>query len=205
VPACDACNQATKKHEQIVAFIARLSGPAVTREQMREFEELMRRMHKHHPLLLAEMAPSWLQQHDFRALGPQFADEGPFNASGPLLSASLDAFAKKLAHSFYYTHARRVLPPTGGMVHKIFTNYDRQLGRVPQVIFRGLTGPLTLQQGKFNVANQFEYAFGIGERFGAFVASFRTTLLIHMIVHEDRQALKQLGATVPIAASGVRT
>lgn len=205
VPACDACNQATKKHEQIVALIARLSGPSVTREQQREFKDLLRRISKHSPMLHAELTPSWRQQYDVQnELGGRSGDGGPINASGPRLRESTDAFSMKLAHALYYTRAGRIIPPAGGVAHRLYTNWDRRKKLIPPTIFEGLSEPQTLRQGEFNVSNQFEYAFGIGDRFGAFVATFRQTFLVQMIVHEDRQALQQLGPDIPITLPGVR-
>jgi len=67
------------------------------------------------------------------------------------------------------------------------------------------SNPRTLRQGRLEVSGQFEYAFGIGEQFGAFIATFRETFLVHRVVHEDRRVFEEMiRAGLPIAVPGVR-
>jgi len=65
----------------------------------------------------------------------------------------MQTFASKLGFAFYYGLTRSIIPPSGGVVARWFSNVDRLEGSFPQTIFDVLLPPQTLKQGKFEVSS----------------------------------------------------
>jgi hypothetical protein len=73
-----------------------------------------------------------------------------------------------------------------------FSNYERAMGRFPETALDHLHTPMTLSQGRFEVSEQFQYAWRLtetgsaGQYFGAFGSAFA----IVAFVARDRKTLR---------------
>jgi len=86
---------------------------------------------------------------------------------------------------------KKVLPKTGGVVARWFSNLERRQGKFPQSVFEHLLPPTTLHQGNFEVSNQFEYSWRIaeGDRMAMFLATFRRSFAVLAFAAVDKALL----------------
>ena len=139
VPACYACNQATKHHEQVAAMLGRIYPDASTTAGDEEVGKIMKAVSTNVPGLLEEMAPSPSQRERFAKANVNFPNLGGIlNASGPLLNRSIQVFGAKLGYALYYDSTERVIPLGGGVAVRWFSNFDAVTGRIPSEFLRML-------------------------------------------------------------------
>lgn len=197
-PACKSCNGATGAHEQVAALISRSYPDPKTTEEIREFGLIMRSVKKHSPLVLSEMGASWRQDYDVRRkLGASFKG-GAINAGGPLVSHSIEMFGVKLFLALHYEHTGTIVPKRGGVSVLWFTNWNRINNTIPPELLTLAGEPMSLQQGQWSVANQFEYKVSTDPdgKFGMYVATFRESFLIAGFVSQET---KMFSDTMPEA------
>ena len=197
-PACKSCNGATGAHEQVAALFARSYPDPKTKEEIREFQRLMRSVKEHSPLILGEMGASWRQDYDVhRKLGSSFKG-GAINVGGPLVSHSIEMFGVKLALALHYEHTGTIVPKRAGVSVRWFTNWNRINDTIPPDLLSLAGQPMSLQQGRWSVANQFEYKMSADAegKFGMYVATFRESFLIAGFVADERKVFSD---TVPEA------
>ncbi len=161
-PACHDCNQGSKGHEQVAALFARILPDGVTDAEDRELKKILRAVNKNRPGLLEEMMPSPRQQQEFQSLRGLTGINcgGVLNASGPLLNESLGIFAAKMGLALHYHVTKRIVPDKGGILIRIYSNHDAFVGQIPPDIFNVIGKPDTLKMGKWEVSDQFSFAFG---------------------------------------------
>src|ERR1700676_2056721 len=86
---------------------------------------------------------------------------------GPLTIRQLNIFAHKTTVALHFQHFQKPLP-VDGRVHAIWrTKEDFALG-VPQELIDLLPGYATMVQGKWNLAEFFEYKFATNDTDGMF-------------------------------------
>ena len=100
----------------------------------------------------------------------------------------MQTFAFKVGFSLYYELTKKVLPKTGGVVARWFSNFDRLNGTFPQSVFEHLLPPHTLRQGKFEVLDQFAYQWRLAEeeRLAMFLATFRHSFAVLAFAAVDK-------------------
>lgn len=196
VPACRACNELTRQHEQVAAMLARFYPDPRTPEEAQELDKILKAVRRNHPLLFSELQPSWLQLYDYKANQDAPGSKlprlgGPLNANGPHLNESMEVFSAKLCFGLYSNHGGHPVGVGGGVATRWYTNYDRLTGRMPTEVLDLFPNRDTLTQGKWSVSDQFEYLWALTEdsRAGGFVAMFRKAFAVIGFVHQDRQQL----------------
>lgn len=140
------------------------------------------------PGLLEEMH---IPREKQEAAGWRMENGGLLRANGPLVSSHMKTFAHKIGFALYYELTRTVLPKTGGVVARWFSNVDRLNGTFPQSVFEHLLPPNTLRQGKFEVSDQFQYQWRLAEhdRMAMFLATFRQSFAVLAFAAVDKGLL----------------
>jgi hypothetical protein len=69
-------------------------------------------------------------------------------------------FGAKLGFALHYEALQNVLPPTGGVLPRWFSNAQAARGEIPNALLSLLPATRqTLKQGRREVSDQFEYAW----------------------------------------------
>jgi hypothetical protein len=158
--ACDPCNQNTKYAEQVASFLTSIypdaSDPALLDEALGKF----RKVRNHDPELINEifdLSDNQRQNFDMeRHLLP--SNVSPLKANGPLLNSYLEIFNTKCVLALHHHLTRNIVPKTGVVIVRWHSNYENMLGRIPPSTMKIFSGPKTLEQGSFNVMDQFAYS-----------------------------------------------
>lgn len=192
VPACHECNQFTKRHEQVAALLARLYPDPKTRGAQNEVQKIMKACFRNVPGLMEELSPSWRQQYDFQEARIQLPGVGgPLNASGPMLNRSIKIFAVKLCLALHYDRFGQVVPVSGGVSVRWYSNFDHITNKIPDDFLNIFGQRATLQQGSWNVSEQFEYSWATPDpaRMVAYFAVFRYSFAVAGFVVLDKTFL----------------
>ena len=195
VPACKKCNNSTGAHEQVAAFLARLyPNKPYNKLDIKEFGKITKAIAKNNPELLEELVPSWQQQYDYVNLN---LPGKPLYANGPLLNKSIQIFGRKLCQALHYAHTNKIVPTTGGIYVRWYSNYNRMTGNMPDWWINRFPSPKTLEQGKRNVCDQFQYSLMITEdkTQGGYFATFQKSFAILGLVLLERDPLLELEDT----------
>jgi hypothetical protein len=161
VPSCSACNRATSSSEQVVAALARAMREWSPRglDDHRTKEILFNGVRRDVPEVLEEWGRPLRrkQRASFEKLQTALSMEvRPINV-GNLTRQHIRVFAAKLAFALHYHSAKRVVPPSGAVFLKIRSIAEMLWQPLPAE-FRGLFGDIqTLQQGRFEVSDQFAF------------------------------------------------
>ena len=92
--------------------------------------------------------------------------------------------------ALYYKHLDRILPSTGGIALKWYTNLQVVNGEIPEEVENSLLGHSATRRCNTNLEDQFFYKFGITEKHSAvFVAVFRMSFAIVGIVKNVAEEL----------------
>ena len=196
-PACDQCNQSTGSHESVAALMARaMAGRPYNDQETKEIRKLLLAVDSNRHGLLQELVPNWQQQYDFDNLNhpAKPLGGGPINANGPLLNQSMQIVGAKLCKALHYQHTNKIVPKTGVIYVRWYSNYDRITGSIPDTLINQLPEPRTLAQGKWNVSDQFEYSFNVSEdgKLGIYFATFQQSFAICGFVSSERGILPEL-------------
>ena len=205
VPACKSCNQAIKRHEQVAAMLGRIFPDGATVEEREEMKKIMSAVARYSPGVLEEMKPSRSQQERGGIKLERLPGAaGVLNCSGPLLNESIQKFGGKLGLALHYETTNRIVPIDGGVAVRWYSNYDAVTDGLPKELFRYLGPERTLQQGSWNVHDQFGYAYAVSENsFSAgYFATFRISFAVLCWVNEN---VANFGDVDPIHKPGMFT
>jgi hypothetical protein len=160
VPGCEACNRATRQHEQVAALFGRIFPDGRTAEERDELQRIMRAVNSNNPGLLEEMIPSRRQKALFTQSINLLPLRAPsvLNCSGPMVNRSMQIFGAKLGFALHYARTGRIIPLTGGVAVRWYSNYDAVTGEIPANIYDMLGPPRTLRQGQWHAGDQFSLA-----------------------------------------------
>ncbi|MCK1312007.1 hypothetical protein [Bradyrhizobium sp. 23] len=186
--SCEPCNGGTKHADLVAAMLGRSMPDSGTDAGRAEMKSIFSAVNNNIPGLLQEMhIPRELQT----AAGWRKQNGGLLRTDGPLVSSHMQTFAFKIGFSLYYELTKKVLPKSGGVVARWFSNVDRLDGTFPQSVFEHLLPPTTLRQGKFEVPDQFEYQWRLaeGDRMAMFLATFRQSFAVLAFAATDRGLL----------------
>lgn len=186
--SCEPCNGGTKHVDLVAAMVGRSMPDSGTEAGRAEMKNIFSAVNNNIPGLLQEM---YLSREQQSAGGWREEDGGLLRANGPLVSSHMQTFAFKVGFSLYYELTKKVLPKTGGIAARWFSNFDRLDGAFPQSVFEHLLPPTTLRQGKFEVSDQFEYQWRHAEDEGMamFLATFRRSFAVLAFAAVDRSLL----------------
>lgn len=158
-----------------------------------ELESILKAIGNNVPGLLQEMHIGRAGQKIARKRLPFGTSVGGFlRVNGPFLSGHMEKFAAKLGFALFYEVTRKIIPPTGGVAARWYSNLDRLDGTFPQSIFDLLMPPQTLKQGRFDVAEQFSYQWRLteGEQMGLFCAFFGASFAVLACAATDKTLLR---------------
>jgi hypothetical protein len=186
--SCESCNGGTKHADLVAAMVGRSMPDSETEAGRAEMKSIFSAVTNNIPGLLQEM---YLSREQQSAAGWREQDGGLLRTNGPLVSSHMQTFAFKIGFSLYYELTKTVLPKTGGVVARWFSNVDRLDGTFPQTVFEHLLPPTTLRQGKFEVSDQFAYQWRLaeGDRMAMFLATFRQSFAVIAFAAADRGLL----------------
>ena len=183
--ACDECNNGTSGADIVVAFLARLSQddrPAM----LAEAAQLRGKMIQIAPGVFEEFRdPAKAQKVWQRTQGGILKSVATVNMDGPLTKAYLTIFSAKLGMALYREHVGIALPLDGGVQIQFFLNAG--LARATaEAMLKVLPGHKTLQQGKFQVHDQFAYRYNCDERsIVAALIGFNSNLHIFVVATSE--------------------
>lgn len=184
MPACKECNGGTSKADLTAAMVSRWNYNSPEQER-KDHSRLATQVRRQAPELIDEwtkMSPSergGAMAH-LRKYGVQVPDDAGLVSIGPHTIRQLNIFAHKAALCLYFEHFKKPLPNSGLVSAHWKTKEDFSKGGVPQELFDILPQYGTLVQGKWNVAEIFEYRFAVNEADGLFgcLAKLRTGLFV---------------------------
>jgi hypothetical protein len=112
-------------------------------------------------------------------------------AIGPLTIRQLNLFSHKVVLGLYFEHFRELLPDTGRVCAYWRTKEDIPKGGLPPVLFEMMNQYGTLEQGKWNAREVFEYRFDVNENDGLFacLARLRGGLFVTGFAVKDAKAV----------------
>jgi hypothetical protein len=180
-PACSFCNNSTSSAELLVAMFARMFPDASNPEDLKEVQNLIKDAFHFFPALAREMMPTHRQVRNAR---PVLAELGPgvsvMNAESPILNLAMRIFAYKLTCALHFEQTGNIVPADGAVGFRWFSNYDAVKGDIPSPIFELAQGVGTLQQGKWTVADQFNYTWAVADtnEAGLYVGYFRQSFIV---------------------------
>ncbi len=166
-----------------------------------ELAALMRAVEHNYPEVLLELKPSVRQLRNARdqlglstQLGESVTELPLLSAGGPLVEGSLHQFARKLFCALFYKHARSILPASGGVAVKWFTNLQLEDAEILRTLAPILPGDQVLQRARTNLDDQFFYRWVVAETkdVAVFLAFFRQSFAILGYVCTTLDALMKL-------------
>lgn len=189
-PACKICNELSGPHELVAALLSRvLSFKQMSILEKRELQKLFRAVDRSRHGLLKELWPTWQQQYDYNHLNHPDKPRGggPLNAGGPMLNQSIQLFGAKMCLALHYEHKKVIVPPSGGVMIRWYSNWDRITNNIPDVIFELFQKNVTLVQGKWDVKDQFSYSYAFPENsdMSAFFCTFRKSFAFVGFIRHD--------------------
>lgn len=184
--ACHACNQGSKGIDQVMSLICRAYPDAKTDAAKAELRKLMRAVSNNHPDAFMELQPSREQVERARRLDNAPADAaGVFNLRGPNVMDATLRFGAKAALALHYQRTKRILPASGAVFVRCFTNYDLFKDEIPPELLAAVGEPSTLKQGAKSVGDQFGFAGGPAKDGTLHFITFRVTLSYALVTAED--------------------
>lgn len=189
--SCLPCNGGTRLADLVAALLCRTYPDADGANEKDELERLLASVNNNVPGLLQEMHIGRGGQKIARNRLPVPTGAGFLRTNGPLVSNHMQTFATKLGFAFYHELTQSIIPPSGGVVARWFSNVDRLEGKFPQTIFDVLLPAQTLRQGRFEVSSQFAYQWRLseGERMGLFCAFFGQSFAVVVCAATDQSLL----------------
>jgi hypothetical protein len=188
--ACYDCNHGSREDDRTLAFMSRIfpdpSDHALEAERDKIFSEL----YNNNPSLFYELTPSDRQRQEYLRRQHLFPEGvgGPLNANGPLLNAAMHRIGVRFGLALHYYTTNRIVPITGAIYVRWYTNYDLVTGDYPKEQLMKLVGDAqTLRQGKFGVEGQFQFSSAMlpDGTVSVHLATFRLSMAVVAFVTED--------------------
>lgn len=198
-PACVKCNHASSNAEKVVAFLSRICSGKFGDKQEKEFEQCARSIERDYPGLLGEMQPTARQARNAVKKYGITVPEGEVVSQAPILAVdkpvindAVALFGRKLFLALYYKHTGLILPQTGGVAIRWYSNLQVSSGELPREQLAAFSGIPIVQRCNTSLDNQFFYQYGITECKGgaAFVTSFRQSFLMVGFVYASAERMQ---------------
>jgi len=195
-PACHDCNKGTSTSDLIASMVSRW-GVNESDQSYADHSKLSTQIKRQAP----EVVQEWLSMDDpsqqilarrhLERHGVPVPAEATMTTIGPLTIRQLNIFAHKTTVALHFEHFRKPLP-VEGRVHAIWRSKEDFALGVPQELIELLPGYATMTQGKWNLAEIFEYKFSTNMTeglFGCFVR-FRQGLFVLGFTVLDERTLR---------------
>jgi hypothetical protein len=191
-PSCYVCNHGSRLADLAASVIGRSLQSNDFEEHSDEFVRLARAVHTNIPGFMAETQMARGAEKIALRRIPHSSGFRLIQVSGPIVSALMEVFSLKLGLALHYEATRNILDDQGGIAVRWYSNYERLSGDFPDVLLDNFGPNMTLQAGKRNVSDQFEYSWRISENrnLGVYFAGFRFSFAVFAAVSSDRTLLK---------------
>lgn len=179
VGICKPCHEGTRECDAVASIMSRLAQSPENEIQRQDLRNSARALAGRFRELATELGLD-------RAV-----DDGKpgFLSPGPKLHAYMNRFSARMGFGFHYHCTGNPVPASGGALVRWYSNYDAIAGNIKQELFSILGDDLTLSQGRFNVASQFQYSVGGGDGIHVYFCSFRRAFATLAFVFDDPKAL----------------
>ena len=184
IPSCAECNQGTRDVDQVMAFFGRALEHENQETDHRIIKKILSGISNNIPGLLDELKTSRASEKiQLKRLGlPN--DMGVFRCDGPLAQKFLEAFAYKMTVACHFECTRSLIEDNFLLKATYYSNFQIFDGTFPSEIFGGWPDFKTLNQGKKNASDQFQYSdlHDDNIRHGYFCTFRRSFAILGMIV-----------------------
>lgn len=190
-PACEACNETTKRSEQVMSLLANGNSENVDRQA---YQALIRSLKSEYPDIVRQMLPN--SSNEIRGILRQGGLQKPHGiAYGelPLVKLNRDfwdfhieQFSRKLLIAFHYMCFGKPLSETGGAFAWFHTNFDWAAGRFPNEILELAERVAVPSRQKAFLGDQFGVRWNSLDepRSAVFVAHIHASMIISGITTE---------------------
>jgi hypothetical protein len=201
-PACDPCNQSTKRAEQVVAMLSRIGPGEKTPREERELKKIFAGVRNNDPDVLHEMWPTEQQVRELlaRPWAGEMLRTGaiapvPFSARGPRLNECMREYARKLFSALHYKEFGKIIPPLGGIFWRWFSNVQRLDGKMPDEFISILGERAVVRRVTRDLSDQFSYSFAKAEdgELTGFFATFRRSFAMLGVIEMDASLFTVVG------------
>jgi hypothetical protein len=172
MPACEECNSGTRTADLIASMLARWRLD-LSEQEKKDHSRLAARVRTSYPELIAE----WTKLNEAERLKAKLEHDAPENSAviviGPLTIRQLNLFSHKVVLGLYFEHFHEPLPDADRICAYWRTKEDIPKGGLPPMLFEMMNKYGTLEQGKWNTREIFEYRFDVNEREGLFACLAR--------------------------------
>jgi hypothetical protein len=174
MPACGECNRQTSTADLVASVISRwgfnlsvlsTDHPRLAAQMARQAPDILREWMR--PIDRAEA-----RQH-LEDYGVSVPHGAAFVTVGPLTIAQLNAFAHKVVLGLYFEHFRKFVPNGGRIFAMWRTKEDFAQGGIPPQLLQMMRQYGTLEQGKWNTVEIFEYRYELNPADGVFACLAR--------------------------------
>jgi hypothetical protein len=197
MPACDECNRGTSTADLVAAIVARWNYNSDEVEP-NDHHRLVARVRAQHKELFEEWSGMnaidriRARQHLKKYGVPVPPDAGMVQV-GPHTIRQLNLFAHKTVLALYFEQFRTPLAATGAISAYWRTKEDFARGGIPAALLEMMHRYGTLEQGKWNTKETFEYRFNLNpdDRIFMCLARFRGGLFTCGFAINDATSLPQ--------------
>jgi len=160
VPACEPCNQGTKRQELMAAVFSRLSILDEPIGDQNEFKRLSARAHRAFPEWAAELALDAQPHSRLRAAFGDNAQRVRGVGVGKLTIDCMYTMGAKFGFAIHYDKTGVIVPPAGAVDVRFLTNLELLQKGMPSELFQDLGPRETLRQGEWHVGDYFNFRGG---------------------------------------------
>ena len=161
MPACDICNSGTSTADLVTSMISRWDYGNTPNER-NDHTKLAARIKRQAPEIVAE----WLKPIDKSRARAHLENHGvpvPTGAAlltiGPMTIRQLNLFAHKAVLCLYFEHFKKIVSSSGAICAYWRSKEDFARGGVPPMLLDLMKKYGTLEQGKWNAHETFEYRY----------------------------------------------
>jgi hypothetical protein len=184
MPACKECNGGTSTSDLVAAIVSRWNYNNNTSE-LRDHTKLVAQVRMHHPEILNEwnnlnVFEKANARHQLIKHGVPVPNDAGLVNIGPLTIRHLNLFSHKVVLGLYFEHFKSLLSDAGRVAAYWRSKEDFARGGIPAELLEMMQKYGTLEQGKWNVREIFEYRFETNENDGLFMclARFRGNFFV---------------------------
>lgn len=203
-PACQECNSGSRHQDKVIAFLSRMS-PSVDEKLPSEILKLFKSLLNERPkdirqfftLSAVNKKRAAEQMRYQRPPGALYRDL-PFVKVPDWIDEIVNSFIQKLTKALHFHHTNLILPSTGVIESKWFTNANHLSGQIPEEIFTLPTEAPKLFRANVDLSEQFNYRYLITEdgQFAMYSVHFRFAFCFTSVLAFDKRRWEDMKATI---------
>lgn len=189
--ACADCHQGTRILDQLASVYCRMYPGEASTIDYTEYNRLYAGIRNNFPNFDAEFEPTHDQNVAILATKDKFPGAATAFNIGPKVLPLMYKFAARVGYALHYELTKSIIPQTGGVLTRLFTNYHLATGEFPSDMTAMLGPARTLKQGSKTIGDQFRYKSWATERGDVTVhqAFFRLSFAIHVVAARNHDRL----------------